>query len=104
MEAKSIHPENTRISKSIISSGGSDNKNNNNTISYDILQASVAVDNDDTDEKPRKFFTRVESESGEGIVIQIVRGDHSDELSRICEYLQEAQKYVANDLQEKFLS
>ena len=105
LEAESLHPENTRIRKSIISSGGGNNKdNNNNTISYDILQASVAADNDDTHEEPRKLFTRLESESGEGIVIRIVRGDHSDELSRICECLQEAQKHVANNLQENFLS
>lgn len=89
METESIHAENTRIRKSV----------SGNDVSYDILQASVAVDT----HKPQILQTTLESGGGDAI-IRVIRGDHSDELKRICECLQEAQRYAANHLQEQFLS
>lgn len=88
LESESIYAENTRIRKCM----------SGNTVSYDVLQASVAVDTDE----PRRLQTRrLESE---GISIRIIRGDHSEELKRICECLKKAQKYAGNPLQERFLS
>lgn len=86
LEAESIYPENTRIKKCM----------SGDTVSYDVLQASVEVDT----HEPRRLQTTLGSEG----VIRILRGDHTDELKRICECLKEAQRYVANPLQEQFLS
>lgn len=83
LDAESIHPENTRIRKS---------KSRGN-LTYEVLQASVEVDT-----QPRKLQTL---ESG---TIRIIRGDHSDELNRICKFLEEAQKFAATPMQESFLS
>lgn len=69
-----------------------------NSVSYDVLQASVAVDTDE----PQRIQTR--RQESEGIIIRIIRGHHSDELKRICECLEEARKYAGNALQERFLS
>lgn len=88
LEAESIYAENTRIRKCV----------SGNSVSYDLLQASVAVDTDE----PQRIQTR--RQELEGIIIRIIRGDHSDELKRICECLEEAQKYAGNPLQERFLS
>lgn len=98
LEAECIHPENTRIRKSI--SG-----NNNDVVTYDVLQASVAVDT----QLPRKLQTTTlefggGGEGGEEVTIRLIRGDHSDELATICSNLQEARKFAANPRQEKFLS
>lgn len=99
LEAERINPENTRIRKC---------KSDNNTVTYDVLQASVAID---TQQLPRKLQTTTtlkseggEDEEGEEAIIRIVRGDHSDELTHICACLQKAQKFAANPTQEKFLS
>ena len=102
LEAECIHPENTRIRKCI--SG-----NNNDAVTYDVLQASVAVD---TTQLPRKLqTTTLESGGGgggggggEGVTIRLIRGDHCHELATICSNLQEARKFAANPRQEKFLS
>lgn len=93
LEAECIHPENTRIRKCM--------SGNNNTITYDVLQASVAIDT----QPPRILqTTKLESGGGGEAKIRLIRGDHSDELARICSCLQEAQKFAANPTQEKFLS
>lgn len=93
LEAECIHPENTRIRKCM--------SGNNNAVTYDVLQASVAVDT----QPPRKLrTTTLASGGGGGVTIQLIRGDHSDELTRVCSYLQEARKFAANPTQEKFLS
>jgi dipeptidyl-peptidase-3 len=83
LEDNSIHPENTRIHKSMLG----------DKFTYHVLQGSVEVDG-----QPRKLQ---EIDSGP---IRIARGDHSAELSHICDYLEEARKYAANPLQEKFIS
>lgn len=93
LEAEFIHPENTRIRKCM--------SGNNSTVTYDVLQASVAIDT----QPPRKLqTTTLESGGGGEATIRIIRGDHSDELNRICSCLQEARKFAANATQEKFLS
>ncbi len=93
LEAEGIHPENTRIRKCV--------SGNNSAVTYDVLQASVAVDT----QTPRKLqTTTLESGGGGGVTIRLIRGDHSDELTKICSYLQEARKFAANPRQEKFLS
>ncbi|KAH8813356.1 peptidase family M49-domain-containing protein [Xylogone sp. PMI_703] len=84
LEERSIYPENTRIRKT----------NPQGAIVYDILQASV-----DTDTEPLQF--QLENSTN---IIRIIRGDHSKELQEICNALNEASKYAANDTQRKFLS
>lgn len=92
LEAECIHPENTRIRKCM--------SGNNNAVTYDVLQASVAVDT----QPPRKLRTTTLASGGGAVTIRVIRGDHSDELTSICSYLQEARKFAANPTQEKFLS
>lgn len=93
LEAECIHPENTRIRKCM--------SGNSNAVTYDVLQASVAIDS----QSPRELQTKtLEPEGGGGVTIRVIRGDHSDELTSICSYLQEARKFAANPTQEKFLS
>ncbi|ORX98180.1 dipeptidyl peptidase III [Clohesyomyces aquaticus] len=84
LEERSILPENTRIRKIENSQG----------IVYEVLQASV-----DKDTQPLEFS----SPNLQGI-IRIQRGDHSDELSKICSCLAEAKKYATNKKQAAFLS
>ena len=82
LEDSSIHPENTRIRKSELK----------DEFQYDVLQGSVEVD-----DHPQEL-------QGEGLgLIRIVRGDYSLELNQICGCLEEARKYAANPLQEKFI-
>lgn len=83
LEEKSIHPENTRIHKTRL-----DGKP-----SFDVLQASV-----DTDAQPRDIPYPSFSER-----IRLIRGDHSQELERICASLEEACKHAANPLQERYI-
>lgn len=79
-EENSIFPENTRIHKS------GDQK-------YEILQASV--------ESSAKTTTLTTSK--ESVDIQMTQGDHSSELSHICEHLTKAAENASNDTQRKFL-
>ncbi|KAL9037456.1 MAG: hypothetical protein Q9214_005698 [Letrouitia sp. 1 TL-2023] len=83
METNGILPENTRVRKTI-----QDSK-----IVFEVLQASVET-----------------SDSSQGIVtqdpnasIRIVKGDHTQELARICNHLQLAAQYAANPRQKQFL-
>lgn len=93
LEAEYIHPENTRIEKC--------RSGINGIVTYDVLQASVAIDT----QPPRILqTTTLEFEGGGEAKIRIIRGDHSDELTRICSCLQEARKFAANPTQENFLS
>ncbi|KAL4893275.1 peptidase family M49-domain-containing protein [Aspergillus ambiguus] len=79
MEEQGIQPENTRLRRT-----GS---------CYDILQASVA-----------------EGESGcfltdtlPGKTIRLVKGDHREELERICQWIKEATNYASNSSQKQML-
>ncbi|KAF2280327.1 dipeptidyl peptidase III [Westerdykella ornata] len=84
LEKQSIFPENTRIRK--ISGLGK--------CTFEVLQASV-----DRDIEPAEFEL-----PSLGATIRVRRGDHSEELERICNCLSEAKKYAANEKQERFLS
>ncbi|OBT61231.1 hypothetical protein VE03_09671 [Pseudogymnoascus sp. 23342-1-I1] len=84
LEKHSIEPENTRVRK--IVEGGN--------IIFEVLQASVET-GPITNENGAH-------ELGDGI--RIVRGDHAEELTKICSALTEAKKYTANDKQSTFLS
>ncbi|PVH81243.1 dipeptidyl peptidase III [Cadophora sp. DSE1049] len=63
-------------------------------ISFKVLQASV--------ETTPVANMKDGDEIGPGILV--VRGDHAEELSKICSELEQAKKYAANDKQSKFLS
>ncbi|KAF1961986.1 dipeptidyl peptidase III [Byssothecium circinans] len=82
MAKHSIGPENTRLRKL------TDCEN----VGYELLQASVESTTEKIDS----------DELSDGI--KVVRGDHREELSRICDELLEAKKFAANDAQVKFLS
>lgn len=94
LEAEGIHPENTRIRKCM--------SGNDDAVTYDVLQASVAVDT----QPPRKLqmTTLASGGGGGGVTIRLIRGNHSDKLTSICSYLQEVRKFAANPSQEKFMS
>lgn len=80
LEGRSISPENTRVRKI-------------GERYYEVLQASV-------DESA----SSEELTSDDGHKIRIMAGDHSEDLSRVCEFLSEASKYAGNDTQRSFLS
>jgi dipeptidyl-peptidase III len=84
LEEHSILSENTRIRKTV----------NQQNPTFTVLQASI-----DRDAYPVEIL----SPDLKG-TIRIQRGDHSDELSKICSCLTEAIRYAANDTQQLFLS
>ena len=75
LEENSICPENTRIRKT----------NLRDKVVFDVLQGSAIVDG--------QFH---EPQGPNSIVLRIIRGDHSRELSLICDRLEAARKYAAN--------
>ncbi|KKK24886.1 hypothetical protein ARAM_000118 [Aspergillus rambellii] len=85
MEDLSIHPENTRLRR--YRASGRD--------SYDILQASVVES---------KFICNTGDElSTNGKRIQLIRGDHKDELEQICQSLRQSINYASNPAQQLLL-
>lgn len=83
MEDNAILPENTRLKK-----------HRPGKHSYGILQASV--------EESEHIL---ESKNGPPAIdqVQLVRGDHKEELQRVCRHLQEAKKYVSNATRHRML-
>ena len=86
LEEHSISPENTRIRRVPYA----------NAVLYEVLQASV-----EEDDQPREFQVDILDVP---TTIRIVRGDHSEELTKICECLADAKKYAASENQELFLA
>ncbi|KAI9841904.1 MAG: hypothetical protein M1837_000290 [Sclerophora amabilis] len=84
MEQNAINPENTRLEKKVLG----DQK----TV-LDILQASAEID-----AHPRELPSNGVEEA-----FRVVRGDHSEELQKICESLEEAWKYAANPAQKRMI-
>lgn len=85
LQELSIFPENTRISKSI--SAG--------TPTFSVLQASTEIGLSN-----HEILLKQDTKS----VVQLVLGDHCDELKQICTSLTEASKYTANNTQKLFIS
>jgi dipeptidyl-peptidase III len=83
MEKKSILPENTRVRKHIVE----------DKAVFDILQASTAVD-----DQPGII------ENSDFGLVRLIRGDHANEMRRICHCIDEARKYAMNASQQSFLS
>ncbi|OTA61217.1 peptidase M49, dipeptidyl-peptidase III [Hypoxylon sp. EC38] len=81
MDAHSILPENTRIRKV------ADN-------AFEVLQASVEST------EPAEPLSIPDS----SVSVSLVRGDHADDLKKVCENLSRAAEYAANDAQRKFLA
>lgn len=84
LEEQSIFQENTRIRKA----------SSSNVPTFEVLQASV--------EEHTQIDEFVLPEPGG--VIRLKRGDHLEELERICSALSEASKHAANDSQRLFIS
>lgn len=82
LEEKGIHPENTRIRY--------DGHRTPKVLS--ILQASTQVGE------------IIHVKEIDGYVIRLESGDHSTELQNICQYLEEAKRYVANNTQAEIVS
>ena len=82
LEEKSIFPENTRTFKTSHSTWNH----------YDVLQATV-------DRKPPVELPVAESRD----TINLVTGDHSAELERVCKSLEAAREYVATVSQGQIL-
>ncbi|KAI0866105.1 peptidase family M49-domain-containing protein [Xylaria cubensis] len=80
LDAASIFPENTRIEKL---------KSN----AYKVHQASI--DSTGVEQSLDTFNTSIE--------VQLVGGDHAADLERMCDNLDRASIYAANDTQRKFL-
>lgn len=80
LAAHSIFPENTRVRKT-----GEDK--------FEVLQASIVS----TDPVPLGI-------PSSHIEVKLVRGDHAEELAKVCENLSKAAEHAANDIQRKFLA
>ena len=85
LEKELLFPENTRISKII----------ENGDVKYHVLQASV--DRNDVSTQRQIAFPN------NSLTIRIVRGDHSEELEKVCECLKQALPYAANPTQEEVI-
>lgn len=85
VEQYSVFPENTRVRKEESSTG---------EFIYTVLQASSSTASDISLDK---------SDGSAGMRIILQRGDHKDELEKICNELRLASKYVANDIQKRTL-
>ncbi|KAK8115951.1 hypothetical protein PG984_012453 [Apiospora sp. TS-2023a] len=83
MDAQKIYPENTRLRK-------------RNDGSLEILQAAVL--------SGVTMLHEGQSASSSAPSVKLLRGDHVRELETICEHLQKAAEYAANDTQRKFLA
>ena len=83
MAERSIHPENTRIRKSVL----------NGRAEYDILIASVVTTG--------KSY---ESHIPQLGLVRTVYGDHAEQLTRVCDSLEQAHRHAANDLQKAVIS
>lgn len=79
-----VLPENTRLRKNYTAG----------TNSYDILQASV--EETETNIKSNDKSSTIDQ-------IRLVRGDHKEELQRVCHYLREAMQYSSNSAQHQML-
>jgi dipeptidyl-peptidase-3 len=77
-----IEPENTRLRKSVV----------DDRLQYDVLQSSI-----EEDSQPRVVF------EDPALIIRLVRGGHTSDLSLICRYLEHAKESAANPLQESFI-
>jgi len=83
LEARSIEHENTRVRKTLVS---------DKTI-FEVLQASVEADS----------TTFEDVVDGRSVTICIKRGDHSVSLAKLCECLEMASEFAANELQRSVL-
>ena len=86
LEKEGFFPENTRITKI----------NVDGNIYYKVLQASVDQEN--------SRANRQVSLPGSSAKIQVVQGDHSQELKQVCNCLEKAQEYAANSNQSKVIA
>lgn len=99
MEKHDLEPENTRVRKS----------KDGDKIVYDILQASAQTNTMlETRLKGSAIPIKVLQQSSGGkriddATIQLVRGDHSHEMLKICGHLTKAIRYSANDTQTCYL-
>ncbi|KAI9686372.1 MAG: hypothetical protein M1822_003717 [Bathelium mastoideum] len=84
LESHSIFPENTRVRKAVDSNGSE---------TFEILQASV-----ERDENARELTSKEPSSR-----FHLVRGDHAEDLAKICASLEAAVRYAANDAQRSYL-
>jgi dipeptidyl-peptidase III len=83
LESHGIWPENTRIKKILTPEN----------LTYEVLQASVETD------AGGQLFKLPSSHAS----IHLKRGDHSVELTNICDSLSNAALYAANETQKTFL-
>jgi dipeptidyl-peptidase III len=84
MELHGVHPENTRITRS---------RNGTQKSTFLVLQASSR----NTCENERTLQLEGDPE------IILKPGDHAEELSKICDELQQAQEFAANDIQRRVI-
>ncbi|KAJ8057922.1 hypothetical protein OCU04_013102 [Sclerotinia nivalis] len=94
MEARRISPENTRLQKLTTSNRSADE----NSDVFEILQASA-----EKDAEPL-FLSEITIGDGRRARVYLRRGDHCEEMSKICAELTQASKVAANDEQRTVLS
>ncbi|KAF7866787.1 hypothetical protein EAF04_005629 [Stromatinia cepivora] len=94
MEARRISPENTRLQKLATSNCSADE----NSDVFEILQASA-----EKDAEPL-FLSEFTIGDGRRARVYLRRGDHGEEMSKICAELTQACKVAATDEQRTVLS
>ncbi|KAI9370230.1 dipeptidyl peptidase III [Aspergillus egyptiacus] len=99
MEKNAIEPENTRVRKQI----------DRDNVFYDILQASAQTNGTLEDYLKGSAIPLTvlqqnhEDQQLNGATIRLERGDHSEEITKICEHLFKAIRFAANDTQVRYL-
>lgn len=97
MEDTGLEPENTRLRKSVHGS---------RTV-YDILQASAQT-NSELNEHLKGSAVPIDvlhgsADHASNATIRLVRGDHSAEMTKVCEHLLKAIRFSANETQARFI-
>lgn len=99
MQLNSLEPENTRVHKSTDSI----------KTTYQVLQASAQSNAElwnhlKGSAVPIGVLRQGSAETPLDGVVELVRCDHSAEMTKICEHLLQAVRYAANDTQDRFIS
>lgn len=98
MEKHAIEPENTRLRKEVCEGN----------VVYNILQAcaqkNVALrDHLKGTAIPIETLSGFDDEQLSDQIINLERGDHSEEMSKICEHLIKAVRFSANETQARYI-
>jgi dipeptidyl-peptidase-3 len=98
MELNGLEPENTRVQKTT----------DGNITTYQVLQASAQSNTELRNHLkgsavPIIVLQQSSTDSQLDGAVQLIRGDHAAEMSKICEHLLQAVRFAANETQARFV-